>query len=113
MGFQIKKAKGLFAKRINIGHAFGLEKEEVWIELREPTEDETFNFSSKDEAYNKRELKKLWKDCLINHNFDNENGKPADNQEVTDLISKKGWLLAEIITEWNSSLPFEMRTEPN
>lgn len=113
MGFSIKKANGLFAKKIGVGVAFGVEEFDAWIELREPTEDEAMNFKSNDPEFNKRELKKLWKDCLVNHNFDNEEGSPASNQEVIDAIKKKGWLVAEIVVKWNDSLPFTMRSEQN
>jgi hypothetical protein len=103
---KITKARSLFNTRIEIGQYFGEDKEKVWIELREPTEDEAFSFSQAKED-NMKVLKQLWRDCLTKHNFVNDDESEADKKDVIEVIKNKGWLLSYIIQKWYENLPLK------
>lgn len=106
---KISQAKGFFNAKVPIGSFFNVPDSDVWVEMREPCEDETFRFSD-DKAANAAFLKKLWKDCLVGHNFENEDGTPATKDEVIQLIQSRGWLVAHIVEKWNESIRLQPRS---
>lgn len=104
MGYKISQAKGFFSAKIEVGEYFGAAKEAVYVILREPCEDETFQFTD-DKERNMAHLKKLWKACLIGHNFVNDDDTEAGTETVIGIIQGRGWLLSHIIEEWNKKIP--------
>jgi hypothetical protein len=102
--------KGLFITRVCFGDLLGVEKENAWVELRETNEDEAFGFKPGDKTNpqvfeeNTKILRKLWKKCLVIHNFENEDGSDMTNEEVIDFIKSHSSILLRVIDEWQAKL---------
>lgn len=107
------KTKGFFKTRVNIGEFFNVKKNDVWIELSEPCEDETFRASPNDVEKNVELLKGMWRNNIVGHNFENDDGTPATKDAVIMVIEKKGWCIQYIIQEWMNALPLVMKKDSN
>jgi hypothetical protein len=108
-------AKGLFTTKIEIGHFFELQQQDIYIVLRELTDEEGLEHKTiwqediqenkfKKLEYNKQKLIKQWSGCLIEHNLDDDNNKPAQNSAVIQLIQKSYKCVDYITGEWGKSL---------
>jgi len=105
---KVSEIKGFFTTRIDLGKFFEKEDSEVWIELREPTEDEIMKASGKDADRNVENLKKMWKSCVVDHNLYNDDDTKLTDKEVCEILSKKGWCVVHIVNEWNKQIPLVM-----
>jgi hypothetical protein len=108
---KINEVKGFFETRVNLGKFFGANDEDAYIILREPEEKELFDRMTNDASKNIEAMKKMWRDCVIGHNFENEDGTEMSNKEVFDVLSKKGWAVMHIITEWNKNIPLAIEKD--
>jgi len=79
---------------------------DAYIVLREPTEDELLEFSQFDKAdakLTRHILNNLVPACLVEHNFENDDGKPLNKADVVKLISKSGKKMQSTIKTWFAS----------
>lgn len=108
----INKEKGFFKTKIEIGQFYqdeegkALSSSDVYLTLREPTEDELFQMGS-DSDKNRELLRKLWKECLMEtgHNFETAEGVPATRGEILADLGNRGAAVLHIVTRWQELLP--------
>jgi len=81
-----------------------------YIILREPTLIEMQNFSD-DNRENLKLLAKIFKDCVIEHTFANEDGTKMANTEVQKTLETSGALFIEILNAWINNIPFSRRLQ--
>lgn len=86
--------------------------EGAYIILREPTEDEISNAPDDAKKQNKYLLNNVIPACLIEHSFEDEEGNPANKNEVMSLIKKSGGKTFKILKEWmNDCMGIEIKEE--
>jgi len=110
MSIKVNDAIGFFSMRIDIGQFFGMNSDEVYITMNEPNEDDQFKLGKESD-----EMKKMWKKYIDaeKHNFvfdeKQDDGttieKPANKEQVIQILSKKGICLTYIIGQWFKTLP--------
>lgn len=107
------REKGIFKTTIYIGHFFDDEEEAVWITMREPSTDETVKFNSQDEAESLKALKEVFPNCIVDHNFENDEGQKAKKKEVFDFLLESSALFGYVTQKWQESLPLAKRIPGN
>jgi len=100
------KTKGVWKIRVDLEDAFpeGEQKEAhngLWVELREPTSAESSAISSNEQS----KMVKLMFDCIVAHNFEESEGKPAKMTAVKEYIQSSTTLTTHIVIEWANNLP--------
>lgn len=100
---------GLFKIKINIGQYFEEDEEAFWIELREPTVDESMKFSSSDDST--VEMMKQLPHMIIDHNFEKEDGKRFSSDKVWKMIAERPLAANDIISEWSKEIPLAKRNK--
>jgi hypothetical protein len=112
---------GLFVCRVDLSKELGAKPGAAWVELREPSEGEMDEYVQihKDmtpielmnaNKENIKLVKGLWKKCLINHNFTNEEDKMAAMDEVIKFIESRQSLAFKVMNEWAGSLPLRQKS---
>lgn len=81
-----------------------------YVVLREPTTLE-FKEIGEDTKANIEVLVKLFPTCLIDHTFEKEEGKKANNKEVADAIISSGVQFLDIVQIWLESLKIKKKTK--
>lgn len=99
---KLSEAKYIFTTRIE------LDDKGNFIELREPNSLELKDFGEDGKA-NFELLKKLFPSCIVDHSFEDDDGKKAKPGDVAKVIAESGSLYTEIIQEWLNSIPFGKR----
>lgn len=95
-----------FEKEYIIKTKLEFENTEGYIVLREPTEDELLDFAQyKDDELklSKYIINNLVPACLIEHNFEYDDGKALNKGDVVKLISKSGKKMQRTIKTWFNS----------
>ena len=85
--------------------------DENFIVLREPTTLELKDMG-KDEGNNAELLIKLFPSCIVEHTFTN-NGKPASNKAVGEMLTKSSSRFFPLIQVWMESLPLNEKKSLN
>ena len=76
-----------------------------YIILREPLTSEIDGISD-DNKNNISILKKIFKNCIIDSSFTNDDDSKAGNEDVYNELIKSGSLFSELLNEWISKTPF-------
>lgn len=93
------KSKGVWKIRIDLADAFpeGFEERKVyeglWVELREPSGDESFALTGDGQ----RQALDLAVNCIVDHNIEQSEGKKAATKDVAGLIRSSSTLSACIV----------------
>ncbi|MFO8141621.1 MAG: hypothetical protein R6T87_06990 [Marinobacter sp.] len=118
--FSELKGKGLFKVRIYLSEAFpeAMKEyrkmyEDAYIEMREPTAAEaTLLQEGGAEGAAAAVLNKL-SDCLLSHNFIEDDGRPAKKDQVVELIVESSTIATYVMQTWVNSLPLAQRKSGN
>jgi hypothetical protein len=92
-----------FEKQYIVESKFEFEGTDGYIKLREPTEDELLELGQgKDDEtkITKHILTKLVPACLVEHNFEHDDGTSLGNDEVVTLLKKSGQKINRTIKQW-------------
>ena len=100
--------EGMFSVKIEIGQYFGVKPNEAWIKMRETNEKESFAFTQNSEE-NVKLLRKIWPDCIIDHNFVDDDDDPASLEKVINLLKKSGDCITYICERWMQENPMVKR----
>lgn len=98
----MKVTKNQFIGNLKLDLSEALEvEEECFVEIRDVTIQEALKFKaeSKDEAAQYEVLKELLPELIVKHNFEDEEGKPLTNEEVTDFLLNSRWDIATSVYE--------------
>lgn len=76
-----------------------------YIILREPLTSEIDGMND-DYKNNISILKKIFKNCIIDSSFINDDGSKASNEDIYNALIKSGSLFSELLNEWISKTPF-------
>ena len=99
------KDLGVFTIRVNLedafveGDAIRETYKDVWIELREPSADETMKSQNNNDY-----AMKLIPSLIVAHNIESGE-KEASIQEVAAMIKKSSTLYTHVAQQWGESLP--------
>lgn len=109
------KKAGIFKIKVNVGEYFGFEDDELYIELREPTTDETIslsdNSSPDNPSINQSKVFEVIPSCIIDHNFFNEGDKKMSSKEVWDLIKQRSGCAMDVVEAWSNNIPLSRRKQ--
>lgn len=78
---------------------------DAWVELREPTLIEFKKFGE-DAQSNIEAARKLFPLCIVDSNFEDEDGNKATGQQIWSVIEPSASTASHVINEWLSSIPF-------
>ena len=101
------KDKGVFKTVIHIGSYFGVENEEVWVKMREPNTQEVESMKAGATA---KDLAGVVRACIYDHNFVNDQNKPAENEEVFEVLNASADLFMHVVQRWQDELPLLKKT---
>jgi len=103
---EIKEARatGLFYCRVEFGEFFGLDKEALWVRMREATAEELAQFATSDAKKAGEAFMALLPKLITESGF-TDNGVSASPDAVADIIKAKGTLFSYVLLEWQQSLP--------
>ncbi|RKZ08509.1 hypothetical protein DRQ25_08930 [Candidatus Fermentibacteria bacterium] len=95
---------GIFKTKMSIGHFFRVKKDALFLELREPTQEETIALSGTEQE-NAKALIKLMPKCIIEHNVEKEKSVLYNTAELWTSMTKQSGNITALIKEWSDSLP--------
>lgn len=95
---KLSEKKFVFTTKLNVD-------DELWVELREPTLIEFQKFSD-DGMNNINTARKLFPSCIIDSNFENDEGEKLTGEQIWKLIEPSASLASRLINEWLESIPF-------
>lgn len=78
-----------------------------WVELREPTLIEFKKFNE-DAQSNIEVARKLFPLCIVDSNFEDDDGNKATGQQIWQVIEPSASTASRVINEWLSSIPFRV-----
>jgi hypothetical protein len=104
---------GLFKLKVYVGDHFGMEKEDLYIELREPTSAEALQLSKRDAQGNADSgaMMTLMPKLIIEHNFESQENKKMSSEQVWSHISKRSLCATRVIEEWSENIPLAKRKQ--
>lgn len=102
------KQCGLFSVRVDLSEFFD---SEMWIELREPNEEEGSRFDFGDIRACQRTAAELLDTCIVGHPVEREEGKKASNKEVADLVRSRWTMTLKVVNEWLQALRLPTSSE--
>lgn len=79
---------------------------EAWVELREPSLIEFKRFSGDDSQANLEAARKLFPACVVDSNFEDDDGNKATGEQIWKIIEPSASLASRVINDWLSSIPF-------
>ncbi len=97
---KLSEKKFVFTTKLNVD-------DELWVELREPTLIEFKKFSD-DGMANLEAARKLFPSCIIDSNFENDEGEKLTGEQIWKLIEPSASLASRLINEWLESIPFRV-----
>jgi len=100
------KNVGIFKMRIDLDEHF--EGENFFIELREPTTEETIGLSNgQDEIVDQMKIFSIIPHCIIDHNFyqDEDEKKKMATLDVWKEIMRRPVCSTEIVEKWSNNIP--------
>ena len=100
---KLSEKKFVFTTKLNVD-------DELWVELREPTLIEFKKFSD-DGMANLEAARKLFPSCIIDSNFENDEGEKATGEQIWKLVEPSASLASRIINEWLESIPFRFKED--
>lgn len=107
------KNAGIFKIQIDVGEHFGGEESDFFIELREPTTEETMTLSNKEgeDKVDQEAIFRLMPHCIIDHNFfqDEEEKKKMSTAEVWKEIMRRPICATEVVERWSNNIPLAKR----
>lgn len=92
------KSKGVWKIRVELADAFpeGFKERDaydgLWIELREPSGDESFALTG-----DQKQALDLAIGCIVDHNIEQAENKKASTKDVADLIRSSSTLSAHVV----------------
>jgi len=109
------KQAGIFKIKVNVGEFFGMEDDELYIELREPTTDETISLSDnsnpENPSINQGKVFDIIPNCIIDHNFLNADESKMSKKEVWDLIKQRSGCAMNVVEAWSNNIPLSKRKQ--
>ena len=99
------KVKGLHKIKVEVGDRFGVEKRDLFITLREPTTEEILKLTAVEGEFSD-EVFGLLTSMIIDHTFDDEDGKRASNEMLMkELVIPMGGIGSRVIQEVTALIP--------
>lgn len=109
------KNAGIFKIKINVGAHFDEEPETFFVELREPTTEETFTFmpDGNEDRMDQKKIFEVIPKCIIDHNFyhDEEEKKKMSTKEVWEECYRRMPCAVEIVQIWSENLPLALKKQ--
>ena len=103
------KNAGIFKMKIEIGEHFAANKEDLWIELREPNTEEAMQLSkSAQQDSDKIDQSKVFEiipHCIIDHNFESAENKKMGVPDVWKMIKDRTVCAIEVAEQWGNNIP--------
>lgn len=107
---------GIFQMKIELGNYFGMEKEELYIQLREPTTAEAVLLNKKDANGNPNEqsIFDIIPKVIIDHNFmfkpnEDKPEKKMSSADVWKEISRRSAAATDVVEAWSTNIPLANR----
>jgi hypothetical protein len=98
------KNKYLFSTEIDLGDG-------EFIKLREPSVKDIDGLNRAEDQDRVLALGKLFPLCLVDHSFEQEDGRKSSNEEVYNMLKESSSLFMEIISTWMEAVPFRSRLQ--
>lgn len=97
---KVKKNQFIDNLKLDLKEALGSD-EECFVEIRDVTIQEALRFksNSSDESAQYEVLKELLPNLIVSHSFEDEEGKPLSNEEVSDFLLNSRWDIAVSVYE--------------
>ena len=97
----------IFKIKINVGEHFGVERDAYWVELREPTTEETIMTAKTTDkgTQDQQKVFDLIPQCIMSHNFESEPGKLMTKNDVWSECMRRGACSTDIVEAWSNNIP--------
>lgn len=103
------KNRGIFTVKVVVGDYFGMEEQDLWVVLREPTAEEALSFkdisNKQNETVDEKKMFDMIPAMIIDHNFEEDTNKKMSTDEVWKLIMQRAACATEVITKWSKNIP--------
>lgn len=104
---------GIFKIKINVGEHFGMEADDLFIELREPTTEEALELSKAGQGENldQSAIFSMIPTLIVDHNFEKEENKKFSPKEVWELCKQRPMCSTHVVEVWSNNIPLAQRKQ--